>query len=102
MPLRTSRHEVTFRSPFTLPGVDGEQPAGIYTIETDEELLEELSFPAWRRVATSIVVPSGAGSYGMFRIDPADLEAAQKHDAEAASTSRLKRPSVSVGSGRAE
>ena len=80
--LRTNRRSVTFRFPFSLPGVDGEQPAGTYTIETDEELLEELSFPAYHRVATSMRVPRGPGSYQMFRIEPADLAAALQRDAE--------------------
>jgi hypothetical protein len=81
---RTRRHEVSFRHPFTIRGVDGEQPAGAYTVETDEELLEQLSFPVWHRVATTLILPSGANSYAMFRIDPAELQAAEKRDAEAA------------------
>ena len=82
MKLRTSRREVTFRFPFSIPGVDGERHAGTYIVETDEELLEQLSFPVYHRVATSIVIPQGVGSYQMVRIDPADLEAAQRRDAE--------------------
>ena len=82
MTTRTRRHEVTFSHPFNLRGLDGEQPAGTYKIETDEELLEHLSFPVWRRVATSVVLPSGANSYAMFRIEAADLEAAEKRDAQ--------------------
>ena len=82
MPLRTSRQEITFRAPFALKGLDGEQPPGTYTIETDEELLEQLSFPVWRRTATTLVMPRGAGSYQLFRIDPAELEAAMLRDAE--------------------
>jgi hypothetical protein len=35
-----------FRSPFSLQGVDGVQPAGIYEIEIEDELLEPLSFTA--------------------------------------------------------
>ena len=31
---------VTFTHPFNLSGVDEVQPAGTYTVETDEELLE--------------------------------------------------------------
>ena len=57
MTLRTSRRSVTFGSPFSLPGLDGIQPAGTYTIETDEELLEQMSFTAYHRVSTSMVVP---------------------------------------------
>ena len=83
MTLRTSRREVTFRHPFSLPGLDGEHPAGRYIVETDEELLEQMSFPAYHRIATSMIIPRGAGSYQMVRVDPADLEAAQQRDAEA-------------------
>jgi hypothetical protein len=61
------------------------QPPGTYTIETDEELLDQLSFTAYHRVSTSIVLPlrrSGSGSYQMIKIDPAELEAALRRDAE--------------------
>ncbi len=84
MTLRTSRRGLTFRFPFSLPGLDGEHPAGTYIVETDEELLEQMSFPAYHRVATSIIIPRGVGSYQMVRIDPAALEAAERRDAEAA------------------
>ncbi len=84
MTIRTSRREVTFRSPFSMPGLDGEHPAGTYIVETDEERLEQMSFPAYHRIATSMIIPRGAGSYQKFPIDPADLEAAQRRDAEAA------------------
>ena len=39
MTVRTSRKTVTFRQPFSLSGIDEVQPAGTYTVETDEELL---------------------------------------------------------------
>jgi hypothetical protein len=83
MTLRTTRREVTFRHPFSLPGLDGEHPAGSYIVETDEELLEQMSFPAYHRIATSIIIPRGPGSYEKARIEPADLEAAQQRDAQA-------------------
>lgn len=86
MPLRTTRREITFRRPFTLSGLDGEQPAGTYTVETDEELLEELSFTAWRRTATAMVVPRGPVSYQVFRIDAGELEAALQRDGQAGAT----------------
>ena len=83
---RTSRRSVAFRRPFALRGVDGVQPAGTYEIETDEEFLDGLSFPVWHRVATSLVLPLAgrSSSYEMIRIDPADLEAAERRDAEGA------------------
>ncbi len=52
MTMRTTKSTVTFVRPFRL-GAFGEQlPAGRYPIETDEELLEGMSFPAYRRTAT--------------------------------------------------
>ena len=81
--LRTVRSTVTFRQSFTLSGMDGPEPAGTYTVETDEELIQELSFPAYRRIATVMFLPS-AGSPGTFRIadiDPLELAAAQARDA---------------------
>ena len=84
MPPRTSSRSVTFRRPFTLRGIGGVQPAGTYRVETDEEFLEGLSFPVWHRVATSLVLPLAgkSSSYEMIRVDPAELEAAERRDAE--------------------
>ena len=84
MTMRTSRKTVTFTRPFSLRGIDGVQPAGAYTVETDEELLEGLSFPAYRRVATTIFLPSRPGdvvSGQLVAIDPSQLEAAEERDA---------------------
>ena len=80
MTLRTKRETVTFAHPFTVDGVDGAQPAGAYTVETDEEAIEGLSFLAYRRVATVIFLPvphGGAGSFQAGPIDPHLLEAAR-------------------------
>jgi hypothetical protein len=76
MTIRTRRESVTFASPFVLPGLDGLQPAGTYVVETDEELLEQLSFTAYRRISTTLVMPLGGGSYQMIKVDPALVEAA--------------------------
>ena len=40
--MRTRRETVTFARPFRLRGVDEAQPAGAYTVETDEELVVRL------------------------------------------------------------
>jgi hypothetical protein len=85
MTTRTTRQSVMFRRPFSISGAEGVQPAGTYIVETDEELLEGLSFPAYHRVSTSIILPvqgSGSGSYQVVRIDPAELEEVQRRDAE--------------------
>ena len=50
---------VTFARSFTLKGVDRVLSAGDYRVVTDEELIEELSFPVYRRVSTMIFVPAG-------------------------------------------
>ena len=84
MTMRTSRKTVTFRRPFSLSGMDAVQPAGTYTVETIEELLEGVSFPAWRRTATVILLRSQAGTAGPGQdldIDPLELEAVQDGDA---------------------
>jgi hypothetical protein len=72
---------VTFVRPFMLKGVDRILPAGNYRVLTDEELIEELSFPVYRRVSTMIVVPTGsASSVEMVKVDPQDLQMAQERD----------------------
>ena len=84
MTLRSTQTTVTFTRPFSLRGVDGIKPAGTYRVDTEEELIEGLSFTAYRRVATSIFLPSRPGGtvYGQFAvIEPHDLEAAQHRDA---------------------
>jgi hypothetical protein len=84
MTTRTTRSTVTFSRPFTLSGVDGIQPAGTYTVETDEELIQELSFPAYRRIATLLLLPSQPGTAILAQIatiDPLELKAALESDA---------------------
>ena len=83
MTTRTRDRTWTFAAPFALKGVDRLLPAGNYRVATDEELLEGLSFPVYRRVATTIFAAGRGGSLEMLSIDPADLQAAQERDAAA-------------------
>jgi hypothetical protein len=72
-----------FNHPFKVKGIDRTLPPGGYRIVTDEELIEELSFTAYRRVATMIFVPAAsqhASSVEMVAIDPQELAAAQERD----------------------
>ena len=73
---RTKRRTLTFQHPFSLKGVDRQLVPGKYEVVTDEELIEGLSFPAYRRVATLIFLPvdSRGSAMEMVPIDPADLE----------------------------
>ena len=84
MTMRTSNKTVTFARPFLLKGVDRTLAAGEYRVVTDEELIEGLSFPVYRRVATMIFVPadSHGTSIEMVSIDPRDLQEAQDRDLE--------------------
>jgi hypothetical protein len=82
MTMRTTSKIVTFHRPFHLKGIDHLLPPADYRVVTDEERLEELSFLAYRRVATSIFVPAPHGSaIEMAVIDPLELEAALDQDA---------------------
>jgi len=76
---RTTSTQVTFTRPFRLDGVDDVLPAGTYPVETEEELLQSVSFPVWQRVATVILLPRRAA----VAIEPADLAAALALDAGA-------------------
>ena len=81
---RTREKMVSFTKPFVLAGVDHALPAGEYRVKTDEELIEGISFPVYRRVATMIFVPAQTprGSIEMVTIDPTILQAALDRDAE--------------------
>jgi hypothetical protein len=81
MSIRTTRKIVKFSNPFTMEGVGRVLPAGNYEVVTDEELIEGLSFPAYRRVATMMLAPTQTShSIEMLTIDPRDLAAAVERD----------------------
>jgi hypothetical protein len=83
MTVRTTKKTVTFRRPFVLGGFDEVLPAGVYSVETDEELLEGISFPAFRRVLTVIHLHAKSGHPGLTQtltIDGNELDAALKRD----------------------
>ena len=85
MTIRSRREVVTFKHPFRIRGIDRLLPAGTYEVITDEESIEGLSFAAFRRIATMILVP-GAGSASvleMISIGSVDLADAQRIDASA-------------------
>lgn len=83
MTRRTSKSTVTFSKPFVLGGFDEVLPAGAYDVETDEELLEGISFPVYRRLLTNIQLHARSGHPGLtetLTIDPNELDAALKRD----------------------
>jgi len=58
MSIRTTRKIVKFSNPFTMEGVGRVLPADNYEVVTDEELIEGLSFPVYRRVPTIMLAPT--------------------------------------------
>jgi hypothetical protein len=85
MTMRTTSRTVTFIHPFNLSGIDKEQPAGTYTVETDEELLQALSLPAYKRISTLIRLPARPRSTmvtQIVEINPQELAAALTRDAQ--------------------
>lgn len=81
MMTRTLSKLVVFSHPFELRGIDRILPPGEYRVVTDEQLIEGLSFPVYRRVSTMIFVPGHhASTVEMVPIDPRDLRAAQERD----------------------
>ena len=109
MTVRTSRKSVTFTRPFSLSGLDELQPAGTYTVETDEELLPGLSFPAYRHVATLILLRSRGGGPLVEEVaDPLELASSSGKRCQPAHPRRLpqrlsrpeqRRPELKIGAG---
>lgn len=84
MTTRTTSRSVTFSQPFILSGIGSIQPAGTYTVETDEELVQEISSPVYRRTMTFMLLPPPHGSAILGQIaaiDPLELEVALERDA---------------------
>jgi hypothetical protein len=86
MTTRSRRETVHFRHPFRINGIDRLLSPGAYEVVTDEEMIEGLSFPCFRRVATMFMVPGAPprhASVEMISISSVDLSDAQRIDASA-------------------
>jgi hypothetical protein len=79
MASRTTSTTVTFRRPFILDGFEQLQEPGIYTVDTNEEQIEALSFPAWHRTSTVIRLLH-RGLVESVSIDPEQLREALMRD----------------------
>lgn len=80
---RTRREDIVFKRPFHLKGWAEPLPAGTYAVEIEEELIEGLSFPAYRRISTTITrQATRAGTLVQaIPVDPRELAEAQAADA---------------------
>jgi hypothetical protein len=84
MTVRTTTKSVTFMHPFSLSGTVVAYPAGTYTVETDEELLQPSSTPAYRRIATLLRLERTTGTVQtqIVETNPVDLAGALARDAQ--------------------
>ena len=89
MNMRSTRSTVTFSNSFTLSAHTGALPAGDYEVLVEEELLQGLSFEAYRRTATYLTV-RGSGSHAgrseLRAISENDLKEALSRDAASTET----------------
>ncbi|MGB4952260.1 MAG: hypothetical protein WBO55_16685 [Rhizobiaceae bacterium] len=98
MTMRSTRSTVTFSNPFTLPGYAGDLPAGDYEVLVEEELLQGLSFEAYRRTATYLTVRgrgSHAGRSELRAISDSDLKEALSRDAALSQTNNHSEAALS-------
>lgn len=98
MNTRSTRSTVTFSNPFTLPGYTGDLPAGDYEVLVEEELLQGLSFAAYKRTATYLAVQgrsSHAGRTELRAVSDSDLQEALTRDAATNGTNNHSEAALS-------
>jgi len=86
MTIRPRRETLTIRHPFRIRGIERLLPACAYEVITDDETIEGLTFSAYRRIATMIMVRAEGvcDSTEMLSIGSVDLANAQAADASTA------------------
>lgn len=95
---RSTRSMVTFSNPFTVGDCQHELPSGTYEILVEEELLQGLSFEAYRRTATYLVVRGAgreAGKTTMHTTTQEDLEHAIAGDRALSDTAQNSEAALS-------
>jgi len=83
MTTRTSSKILNFEHPFIIGTLTELQPAGSYRVDTEEELIEGLSFVAYKRISTVIHLHSKSKLKTLTRaltITPKDLDIAVRKD----------------------
>ena len=98
MHMRSTRSTVTFSNPVTLPGYPGDLPAGDYEVLVEEELLQGLSFEAYRRTATYMTVRgkgAHAGRSELRSTTESDLKEALRRDADTSETNNHSEAEIS-------
>lgn len=80
---RTTETEITFNNPFRLETLSEPLEAGTYRLVVDEELIEGLSFTAYRRVATHLEIPALSVAMAIrqfLQVSPAEIDEALARD----------------------
>lgn len=89
MNTRSTRSTVTFSAPFAVAGYADELPSGKYEVLVDEERIHGLSFEAWRRTGTYLLVQGNGARVGqteMRATSEGDLNDALSRDQAATLT----------------
>jgi hypothetical protein len=92
MAIRRTETTVTFRHPFTMPSVEGRQPAGTYRIVTDDDEVAIMPFAVKTRIATHLHTPAlslKAAVRNVFNITPTELSVAIEEDRQLEVSSQL-------------
>lgn len=99
---RTKSSTVKLLGEFSFAGYKGTLPPGEYAVTEDEELIEGVSWLAYRRTGTYIQVPAigrSGLSHQLFKIGPDELTAIVEHDAELAIQKGLSIRAAQTGNG---
>ncbi len=83
MTTRSTETRVSFSHSFKLAAFSAPQPAGTYLVVAEEELIEGLSFTAFRRTATTLYTPdilSRSGTQQAYPTTEAEIDAALEAD----------------------
>ncbi|MEW9616746.1 hypothetical protein AB3G45_23345 [Shinella sp. S4-D37] len=98
--MRTTETEITFTQPFQLDALVEAQEAGTYRLLVDEELIEGLSFPAYKRVAAHLEIPpisAATGKRQYLQVSYDEIYRALALDAKRARQTDTRPPSGWVG-----
>lgn len=83
---RTTETEVTFNNPCLLSCLVAPLPAGTYRLVVDEELIEGLSFAAYRQVGAHLEIPAisiATGTRQFLQVSLSEITYALLRDADA-------------------
>ncbi len=89
---RTTETEITFMHPFHLESLSEPLEAGTYRLVADEELIEGLSFTAYRRVATHLEIPAISVTVNrrqFLQVSQEEIDAALASDGTGSGVARI-------------